>query len=151
MKKMMKLALLALVGVLAAGNAMAATTDVNVTATVSEACIATTITDITIGAIDPTTDTGTLDSASHAGSTQGQINVVCTAGTAVNFTALPSVDLTGTTNGDTLTVVPILPAGPATPGIAGADYAVNASVTQAQYQSVSADTYTGTFTVTVAP
>jgi len=150
MKKMMKLAVLALVGVLAAGNAIAATTDVNVTATVSEACIATTTQDITIGAIDPTTATGTIDSTS-VGSTQGQINVVCTAGTAVNFSPAASVALTGALNGGTLNVVPILPAGPATPGIAGANYAVNASVAQSEYTAVSADTYNGFFTVTVAP
>jgi len=152
--KKMKLAVLALAlsGIFAAGNAMAVDTTVNVSATVTDACIATTTQDITIGAIDPTTTTGTISSASHPGSTPGQINVVCTAGMVVNFSGPGgSVPLTGTTNGDIMNVVPILPAGPATPGITGANYTVNATVDQSEYTGVSADTYNGSFVVTVAP
>jgi hypothetical protein len=152
--KKMKLAVLALalVGVFAAGNAMAATTDVTVDATVSEACIATTTTDIVIGAIDPTVETTTISSATHGGSTQGQIKVMCTAGTDVTFSAPATVTLNGGAGGtDTMVIVPIVPGTTETPGIAGSDYDVNASVTYAEYSTASAGAYSGSFTVTVTP
>lgn len=150
--KKMKLAVLALVGVLAAGNAMAATTNVTVNATVSEVCIATTTTNIVIGAIDPTTETGTISSASHSGSTPGLINVKCTAGTDVTFTAPATTTLTGGFGGtDTMVVVPIVPSTTEVPGLGGTDYAVNASIAYNEYSTATAGGYAGSFTVTVTP
>ncbi len=152
--KSLKLAVLAIsfVGIFGVGNAMAATTNVTVNATVSEACIASTTTNIIIGAIDPTTETLTISSATHTASTSGLINVICTAGTDVTFSAPASATLTGGSSGsDTMDITPVVPTTTETPGILGDNYDVDATVAYSEYSAASAGGYVGSFTVTVTP
>lgn len=152
--KHMKLAVLAitLIGVLAAGNAMAAsaTANVDVKAEVLASCTATKVTDITFAAIDPLATTGVVDSSSQTGATRGVVTVKCTAGTQVTFSAPATDTMTSAGTGGTIDYSPVVPAGSLTPGFAGTDYNIDATIAQAQYQAApAAADYTDTFTVTI--
>jgi spore coat protein U domain-containing protein, fimbrial subunit CupE1/2/3/6 len=152
--KTMKLAALALAltGIFAAGNALAATTtaDVTVNATINASCSASTTSNITFAAIDPLTTTGLVNSSSQGGATQGVVNVKCTAGTTVTFGAPATGTLNSALTSGTMTYSTLVPSGTLTPGFAGTDYNVNATIAQAQYQAApAAADYTDTFTVTI--
>ena len=153
MKKMKLAALaLALTGIFAAGNALAASTtaDVTVNATINASCSASTTTNITFAAIDPLTTTGVVDSSSQAGATRGVVNVKCTEGTTVDFSAPASGTMTSSASGGTIAYTPVVPASTVTPGFAGTDYNVDATIAQAQYTAApAASDYTDTFTVTI--
>jgi len=153
--KSLKLAVVAisLIGVFGVGNVMAATAtaDVDVNAEILAACVATNVSDITFAAIDPLATTGLIDSAVQSGATPGSINVKCTAGTTVTFSAPATDSMTSTlAPGTPIVYTPVVPSGSSAPGFAGTDYAVNATIAQAQYQGANAATdYSDTFTVTV--
>lgn len=143
---------ISLVGILAAGNALAASTtaDVNVNATILATCVATTSSDITFAAIDPLTTTGVVDSATQPGAVRGLINVKCTDGTAITLSAPGTGTMSSVASGGSIVYTPVVPAGSLTPGFAGTDYNVDATIAQAQYQAApAASDYTDTFTVTI--
>ena len=150
--KNIKLAALAitLVGIFGAGNALAAdTADVDVNAVITASCNIINNTDITFAAIDPLIAAGVINSATQPGATQGEVNVKCTAGTTVTFSA-PATGTMTSGGGGTIDYSTVVPAGAQTPGFAGTNYKINATIAQAEYQAApAAADYTDTFTVTI--
>jgi spore coat protein U-like protein len=80
----MRIALLALAGVVVAGNAFAASSPItnsfNVTATVAKSCTVTSVTDLAFGTYDPSSANFSTDATAS-----GAINVRCTKGTLIHL------------------------------------------------------------------
>ncbi len=147
MKKITAIAVAAAI-VAMAGSAMAATTSaiLDVNASVSSVCTASTVTSIDFGTLDPINDGATTLASSKTSA--GVIQVKCTQGASYALSAPASATIAN--GGNTITYTPVLPSVPANDGlVAGRNYTIDASVAKAAYASAPAGAYTGTLTVTV--
>jgi hypothetical protein len=149
--KKMKLAALALVGVLATGNALAATqATLDVTATVTSTCTIVKSADINFGSIDPVTATGAIKASDASGA--GSVIVKCTAGITPTLAASAVVPMKLGGTGAPLAFTGLMPTISSAPGATNTTpYAVDAEISLAAIQAASAGSYSaGTLTVTVS-
>jgi spore coat protein U-like protein len=148
MKKILAIITVAAITAMA-GSAMAATTstDLTVSASVSEVCTAVTNTNIDFGNLDPVGDPATTSTATKTGATRGVINVKCTQGTGYKLSAPATATIAN--GGDTITYTPVVPLADFTGIVAGTSHTIDATVDKSAYASVPTGAYAGTLTVTV--